>query len=106
MFQGKPQVLFLLGGFTEHGTYAAGDFLATRWYDLWRRYSKEQPADNQGDFLLIIYGKSPYNPSLLWKPVPNLEDITRFNIKKHEHIDWSRDTLAPERTEAPELEHF
>jgi hypothetical protein len=79
---GKRQVRFVLAGFTEKGTAAAGAYLSWKWKDLWKNnvYGRtESLAESFGDFLVLIEG-----PSLKDGPSDSL-DISH----------WSEDPCLP-----------
>jgi hypothetical protein len=77
---GERRIFFVVAGFTERSTAAAGHHLATRWPDLYDTYVKPQELDREsrGDFLIVITGLS--NP-------------VNFG-------DWAEDRLFPAITPA------
>jgi hypothetical protein len=87
-YEGAKQIVFILAGFTEDGTYAAADYLATKWHDLWRKYLNTDDKVSDGRFLQLIHGKSPYDPGALWSPVPGFKDITPSNMQNSHGIPW------------------
>ena len=52
------RIFFHVAGFTEDGTWAAGQYLADNWEVLFQNYVKAKP--NKGRFVTFLYGKSPF----------------------------------------------
>jgi hypothetical protein len=67
--QGRnSQTRFVLAGFTEDGTAAAGRYFAAHWVRLWERYVKGK-ADGGGNFLVVISGESHSKDTWTQNPV-------------------------------------
>jgi hypothetical protein len=87
------QVLFLVAGFTERGTAAAGQYLAAHWHELWSKHVKGSTSRRGlGDFLVVIEGPSVTNDISKWGPDPNLLSITPYNLFEPYRIpcEWSK----------------
>lgn len=87
------QVLFLVAGFTERGTAAAGQYLAANWHELWSKHVKGSTnRSGLGDFLVVIEGPSGTNDISKWAPDPNLLPITPYNLFEPYRIpcEWSK----------------
>jgi hypothetical protein len=95
---GQRQVRFVLAGFTEIGTAAAGKFLAEKWPDLWKKYvRKELKTDSRGDFLAIVEG--PSDASAVWSEDPYFPAITAPTVKRlGKGYEW---TFRPIVSSAP-----
>jgi len=92
------QVIFVLGGFTEYGTAAAGKYLAEHWPDLWRKHVKGRAHNGSlGDFMILIEGPSDIKDMRQWKQDPNFPAITPAVLLDPYHIDceWSRRLASP-----------
>jgi hypothetical protein len=50
-------IQFVVAGFTEHGTEAAGKYLGANWRDLHDRFWRTRLRGREGDFFLVITGK-------------------------------------------------
>ena len=75
--QGRRQMKFVLAGFTERGTAAAGEYLARNWKQLWQAYVKnDYKKDGLGDFMLVIEGPSQWKDIKEWSSDPYLGAIT------------------------------
>jgi hypothetical protein len=62
---GHRLLKFVLAGFTERGTAAAGEYLAQNWRALWLKYVKgEHNRKGFGDFLLVIEGPSHWKDDI------------------------------------------
>jgi len=87
------QVIFVLGGFTEHGTAAAGQYFAAHWTELWDKHVKGRGyGAGLGDFMILIEGPSDIKDLKQWKQDPNFPAITPAILLDPYHIDceWSR----------------
>jgi hypothetical protein len=74
-------VRFVVAGFTEQGTEAAGRYLAKQWLALYRRFWNGSASnDRRGDFFIVIVGKS--NNTKDWAEDPGLNPITPGTIMK------------------------
>jgi hypothetical protein len=70
----RPQVWFIVAGFTAHGTAAAGEYLARHWQELYKKYFKDYVNSADGDFCQFIVGGSE-QPSL-WRPAKLAAPLT------------------------------
>lgn len=74
---GHRQVTFVVAGFTERGTEAAGTFLAANWRQLWAEHVKgKHDSGSLGDFVLLIEGPSHWQKIEEWGSDRNLPAIT------------------------------
>jgi hypothetical protein len=84
---GKRRVKFVVAGFTERGTAAAGKYLAKNWRNLWREYVKgRHAADSFGDFVLVIEGPSYWQDIREWDLDPYLTITPEKLLKATPHL--------------------
>jgi hypothetical protein len=88
---GNRQVQFVLAGFTEIGTAAAGAYLANNWSRLWKRYVRGRLKEGtHGDFLAIIEGPSDPGAVADWGEDPDFPAITETTVKRlGRDYEWS-----------------
>jgi len=89
--EGSRLVTFVLAGFTERGTAAAGAYLAQNWKSLVIHHKLGTSLDN---FLLVIEGPSDWSNIKEWAPDPKLHPITPSRLKD----------IAPQLSEGPWIE--
>jgi len=66
---------FVVAGFTEQGTEAAGKYLAREWRHLHQRFwSQPEKTGRRGDFLIVVVGRS--NDTNSWAEEPGINPIT------------------------------
>ena len=76
------QVRFMLAGFTERGTQAAGTYLALKWEKLWaKNVRNKHDSEGRGDFMIVISGPSHWvedadHSSFLWEEDPDFKPVT------------------------------
>lgn len=84
-------IRFVIAGFTEHGTEAAGRYLAENWKDLHERFWRAGLPGRKGDFFLVITGK--LNSTDQWS-----EDH-KFTLTpqkmQHMHVNLAPDERLP-----------
>lgn len=74
---GRRQVFFALCGYTERGTAAAGNYLATNWRRLYREHvAGRSRGSTRGDFLIAIEGPSDSEKISDWSTDPEFAPIT------------------------------
>jgi len=76
-------VRFVVAGFTEQGTEAAGKYLSKEWRNLHRTFWAERSSDRRGDFFVVIVGKS--NETDCWTQDPAIIPITPPRMEKIQH---------------------
>jgi hypothetical protein len=78
------QIFFVLAGFTERGTAAAGHYLATHWKQLHRRLvAGRHDKRSFGDFLLLIGGPSSSPERVAeWREDTRLPPVTGPRIRE------------------------
>lgn len=87
------QVQFLLGGFTEVGTAAAGAYLARNWLKLWGAHVKDKiNGQSRGDFVVIISGIGCEREFANWEIDDILGVMTPHRLSAERKIDceWGR----------------
>jgi hypothetical protein len=74
--QDSPRfVRFVVAGFTEHGTEAAGKYLGRHWRSLHQKFwSNPELSGRRGDFFLVIQGRSTDTDN--WVEAPGINPIT------------------------------
>jgi hypothetical protein len=93
----RRHVHFVLAGFTERGTAAAGWYLAQKWPNFWRTHveNKVNKGSGGGDFVLLIEG--PSRPDALtedqfseWQEDPAFPAITPEVLRKAKiECEWA-----------------
>ncbi|MQA28728.1 MAG: hypothetical protein GEU82_02655 [Luteitalea sp.] len=87
------RVLFVLAGFTEYGTAAAGHYLASHWQELWQAYVKTSVRGSAlGDCFIVVEGPSGGGRFSEWAVDPNLPPLTPENLFMVHRVDceWSQ----------------
>ena len=86
---GRRHVKFVLAGFTERGTAAAGKYLAKNWRALWSRRVRDYDGHaNLGDFAMLIEGPSHYKDIKQWREEKGIKMITpEYLAKSAHHLD-------------------
>jgi hypothetical protein len=82
---GRRQVLFVVAGFTEIGTAAAGHYLARNWRELCEKHVHGRCHDPRlrGDFLIVIEGPSNAGKIGDWAEDKSLSAITPEKLQEH-----------------------
>jgi hypothetical protein len=65
----RHQVRFILAGFTEDNTVAAGRYFVDRWESLWREFV-DHKKEGTGDFVVVISGDSKTEET--WQKMPDV----------------------------------
>jgi hypothetical protein len=87
---GERQVFFVVAGFTERGTAAAGHYLASQWEVLYEKLVKDEVHNKSlGDFLIVIAGISRPEKFGGWSEDQNFPAITpRTLYDKGIQCEW------------------
>lgn len=62
--RGDRKVRLHIGGFTEHGTWAAAHYLAKHWEEILKVCVRPQNGNAKNLTVIILAGKTPFNPDL------------------------------------------
>lgn len=105
--QWNNTVLFHLGGFTEHGTWAAGHYLAHHWEDIYRKCVKDEDDREKELAIIVLAGKSPFRPEEQKAYDAGLRDSewAWWEVSYLSHRDDVETKHCVERRPAPKRSH-